>query len=383
MKRIFILLSCLLCAVSINAIALTPDQPSVASLRQLVDQQPKLREDILHTLNSQPENSIWYHASLDDLFSFFNHWLTWIPRPVNIDPKSKYVKSTVSNFPPGQFNQLINSSPYLRSNHTFMLWLGQFLNAAGISLQSAASAKYLNEWMALPAVHIQDFIVPKNEYASFNDFFLRKLKPGSRPIAFADRSDVVTSPADCAYDKPIILLPNQFVNVKGDHLIPAMLLNKSVVPYFEHGGVAVVCHLNITDYHRFHSPVDGKIVAEGITGGLYYFDPNFYQNIAQHRRAYFVFETKRGYVGMVTVGQWIVNSVLLQRHVGDIVHKGDELGHFNLGGSAIVLLFQSNDINFIKEISRSATNVNTKRQSQFSGPWIPMGKHIATLLKSS
>jgi phosphatidylserine decarboxylase len=380
MKKIFILLILLLFAVTVHATILISDQPTVKQLKELVNHNPILRQDILSTLNNQPKDSIWYHASLNDLYSFFNHWLAWIPQPVNIDPKSKYVKDTVADFPPGQFNQLINSTPYLRANHTFMVWLGEFLDAAAISFQSPASAKYLNEWMALPAVHIQDFIVPKNGYSSFNAFFLRVLKPGSRPIAFAEKADAITSPADCSYDLPITLLPDRFMDVKGDHLFPTALLNKSVyASYFELDGISVVCHLNITDYHHFHSPVDGKIVAAGITAGLYNFDSDFYKHIAQHRRAYFVFKTKYGYVGMVTVGQWIVNSILIQRHVGDIVHKGDELGHFNLGGSAIVLLFQPNGIQFTQKVLHSSTNFNTKRLGQFSGPWIPMGENIGYL----
>ncbi len=380
MKKIFISLISILFTVNVYATTLKPDQPTVNELRKLVNHNPQLHQDIISTLNNQPKNSIWYHASMNDLYSFFNHWLIWIPRPVNIDPRSKFVKSTVTDFPPGQFNQLINSKPYLRSNHTFMVWLSEFLNAVSISLQSPASAKYLNEWMALPAVHIQDFIVPKNGYSSFNAFFLRDLKTNSRPIVFADRADVVSSPTDCAYDQPITLLPNRFINVKGDHLFPTAILNKNIYSsYFEHNGIGVVCHLNITDYHHFHSPVDGKIVAAGITAGLYNFDSDFYQHIAQHRRAYFVFKTKYGYVGMVAVGQWIVNSIFIQRHVGDIVHKGDELGNFNLGGSAIVLLFQPNSMQFTKKVLNSSTNFNTKRLGQFSGTWIPMGENIGVL----
>ncbi len=34
-------------------------------------------------------------------------------------------------------------------------------------------------------------------------------------------------------------------------------------------GVSITCSLMITDYHHFHSPVSGKIVAENQLDGLY------------------------------------------------------------------------------------------------------------------
>lgn len=38
---------------------------------------------------------------------------------------------------------------------------------------------------------------PVESYKTFNEFFYRKLKPGARPIAAADRPDVMVSGADC------------------------------------------------------------------------------------------------------------------------------------------------------------------------------------------
>merc|ERR1712182_179620 len=58
-----------------------------------------------------------------------------------------------------------------------------------------------------------------------------------------------------------------------------------------------------------------------------------------HRGAVFVENPVAGLVGMVPVGMFDVGSVILQNTVADLWHKGDEVGHFASGGSAIVLLF--------------------------------------------
>ncbi len=352
---------------------------TVNHLSYLIHHNKKLHSDIIKTLEEQSKNSVWYQASINDLLAFFDHWLTWIPSPINISSKSKIVKNTVVNFPPGQFNQLINSTPYLRLNNTFMKWLSQFLNAAGNFYQTRKSAKYIAQWMALPAVHINQFVVPKDGYHSFKDFFLRKLKVQSRPISSPKNPHVVVSPADCAYDQPIKLGPNKAVHVKSDRLFLKSILDGSQYSQYFRGGVAVICHLNITDYHHFHSPVDGKIVASGMVGGIYYFDPKLYRHLYQHRRAYFVLKSKQGYVAMAAIGQWIVSSMSIKHRVGDFVHKGEELGHFNLGGSAIVLAFQPNDIEFVKKIQHSKTNTKTSRRGQFSGPWFKVGEKVGLI----
>jgi hypothetical protein len=104
-----------------------------------------------------------------------------------------------------------------------------------------------------------------NEYVSFNDFFTRKLKPGSRPVAAADNPDVVVSAADCrmqVYDN--IDEATRFW-IKGRNFSIAGLLaddspDRLIARRYKRGTMAIF-RLAPQDYHRFHSPVDGSIVS--------------------------------------------------------------------------------------------------------------------------
>ena len=70
----------------------------------------------------------------------------------------------------------------------------------------------------------------------------------------------------------------------------------------------------------------------------------------------------------------------IKHHTGEIVKKGEELGNFNLGGSAIVMAFQPNQIQFIEKIQRSAASSVVQTSDQYRGPWIKVGEKIATAM---
>jgi phosphatidylserine decarboxylase len=125
------------------------------------------------------------------------------------------------------------------------------------------------------------------------------------------------------------------------------------------------------NYHRYHSPVTGRIVESmdvpgiynGITDGEHWFNTfnvgegttNF-SIFEDFHRAYFVIKTDDyGYVAMIPVGLNTISSIhpsvvndrssYVPRGSGEEdwvpVRKGDELGHFAYGGSLNILLFQA------------------------------------------
>ena len=145
------------------------------------------------------------------------------------------------------------------------------------------------------------------------------------------------------------------------------LLNKS--KYAKHfvGGNAMSCVLMPNNYHRYHSPVNGKIVESmevkgiynGITDGEYLFNTfnvgestTDFSIFEDFHRAYFIFETKQfGYVAMVPVGLNTISRIkpsLIADQSSMVppgskpvkINKGVELGHFEYGGSLNVLIFQ-------------------------------------------
>lgn len=86
----------------------------------------------------------------------------------------------------------------------------------------------------------------------------------------------------------------------------------------------MVLFLGVTDYHRFHAPVAGRIVEEGRIGGLCFGcdgDPG--EVFTEHHRGVFLFETRGfGLVGMFTVGIATVSSVRHLRGRGTRWERG-------------------------------------------------------------
>lgn len=67
----------------------------------------------------------------------------------------------------------------------------------GRLMDTKESADNIPQFIDTYRVNVHEADRPLGEYSSFNDFFSRKLKPGSREIHSQDNHDVCVSPADC------------------------------------------------------------------------------------------------------------------------------------------------------------------------------------------
>jgi len=119
---------------------------------------------------------------------------------------------------------------------------------------------------------MSDFIVPHKGFSSFNDFFTRKLKKGVRSIEEKNNNSIITSPIDGSIDDFVIDLVGLGTKmvVKGMSLNVSNLLGYSKYATKFIGGKAITCDLDVYNYHRFHSPVDGKIIEANYVNGLYF-----------------------------------------------------------------------------------------------------------------
>jgi len=117
------------------------------------------------------------------------------------------------------------------------------------------------------------------EYKTFNDFFSRSLKPGTRPIASLDDPTVVVSPADCR----LICFPTveetKRLWLKGGGFSVAELLGVGLGEEEEELGIladsfkdasVAIARLAPADYHRWHTPVTGRFVRMYRLAGTYY-----------------------------------------------------------------------------------------------------------------
>ena len=312
--------------------------PIVRELADLLTADPGLRrqlEEALRDRDARPED-IWGEMTLEGLFEFFDAWYNGPPA---IDRENCHLHD---------FLQLHRTAKGLAlvKDTDFGQWLNRFARARGELLDSEASRWMISRWTGHPAIDLSDFEVPAAGYLSFNEFFTRRLKPGVRPIASPEDDRVIVSPADSELQAPLALDPQSPVEVKGMLLSLSDLLGKTAFAEPFRNGTASVHFLGVKDYHRFHAPFAAKIVQDTRISGLCFGCDDYPgEFFTEHPRGFFILDTgKYGLVGMVTVGIATVSSIRLQRFTGEVVSKGEELGHFAYGGSAILLLFQEGQV---------------------------------------
>lgn len=202
---------------------------------------------------------------------------------------------------------------------------------------------------------------PLDAYASLDDFFVRRLKPGARPVAGGP--DVVVSPCDGAIAESGIAGGGRMIQAKGiDYKLANLIPDADAAARFE-GGAYVTIYLAPRDYHRVHFPADGMVNGfQHIPGALFPVNALAVRNIGglftlNERLVTFV-DTSFGEIAVVMVaatgvGHMTVSYDAVETHAtgkgrpgprvrytaGRRIDRGDDLGAFHLG-STVVLLFE-------------------------------------------
>src|SRR5207237_361159 len=110
-------------------------------------------------------------------------------------------------------------------------------------------------------------------FASFNAFFTRALRPGLRPVDPDPLS--VVSPADGRIEDAGPIDSGSAFPVKGQRYTVAGLLGSEADAASFAGGLYAVVYLAPRDYHRFHAPAAGRVIAvRHVPGELYPVTPS-------------------------------------------------------------------------------------------------------------
>ncbi len=198
-----------------------------------------------------------------------------------------------------------------------------------------------------------DFADSPDSYASFNEFFYRKLKPAARPI---DPDAPAVFPADGRHlGFPKISAIDSFF-VKNQRFDLGRLLADDVLASRFADGTLVLSRLCPVDYHRFHFPCAGTPgETRLINGPLFSVSP-----IALRRRLAYLWENKRtitrletpdlGLVLCLEIGATCVGSIQQTYPPGQPVRKGDEKGYFAFGGSSTITLFEPGTVTLASDL---------------------------------
>jgi len=116
----------------------------------------------------------------------------------------------------------------------------------------------LSRFAATYGIDVSEAEKPLEDYAGFDEFFTRRLKPDARPVAGDPHS--VVSPADGVVVECGLATAGQLIQAKGTLFSLAELLGDDQAAKRLDGGAYMITYLSPKDYHRVHSPVAGKVV---------------------------------------------------------------------------------------------------------------------------
>ena len=250
-------------------------------------------------------------------------------------------------------------------------WLGRLARVeAPEPMLSTAMRAYCRAY----DVDLTDYEVPPGGFDTFDAFFTRRLKPGTRPVD--PHPDVIISPADGRVEDTGTIQPGSSFLVKGRRYDVAELLGDPAAGVEFEGGSFLVVYLAPRDYHRVHAPVEGTVTAlRHVPGTLFPVNafgvahvPNLLarnERVAVHQRSETHGRVVTVLVGAVGVGRISVSfddSVITNdghpsglRVYGDApprLARGAELGVFHLGSTVVVFTTPGQPLDLLTDVGR-------------------------------
>lgn len=248
--------------------------------------------------------------------------------------------------------------------------LKKTLNEWAVFLKSPDSRYVLNDdpmtgWLGVNAMKAmpgfeKDFIcdptAPYYGFTSWDDFFTRRLGEGARPVADPKNDAVIANACESSPYKVAtnVQLRDRFWIKKQPYSLIHMLDGDACAEQFI-GGTVYQAYLSAFSYHRWHTPVSGRIVKTKLIDGSFYaqapsvgFDPvgpnesqGYLTEVAA--RALVLIQADNPDIGLMAllfVGMGDVSSNEITVYEGQHVAKGDQVGMFHFGGSTYCMIFR-------------------------------------------
>ncbi len=208
------------------------------------------------------------------------------------------------------------------------------------------------------------------DYATFNEFFAREIKPEARPPAQPANPAVVSSPADCRLTAfPTIDLATRYW-IKGFGFTLEKLLGSPELAQQFDGGSIAIARLAPQDYHRWHAPTSGVVTSiTNIPGTYYTVNPQAINEagtmdvFCENRRSVMTLQSAvdGSPFAVVAVGAMLVGSM---KYVSGADQQGAQLqrgqctGAFYYGGSTVIVVYPRGAVTFDQDIVKASTELN-------------------------
>jgi phosphatidylserine decarboxylase len=209
--------------------------------------------------------------------------------------------------------------------------------AVGRWMDSRSSRVLIGRFVRKNGIDLSDYL--PEDYASFNAFFTRRIRPELRPVDMAP--DALVAPCDgllTAYR----IAPDVAFAIKGSRYTVRDLLGGDAAADPFAGGTCLVFRLCVDHYHRYCYFDDGeKGENHFLPGRLHTVRPIALAAgpvFVQNSREYTLLHTEHfGLCAQIEVGALLVGRIDNYHGAGHFA-RGEEKGRFLYGGSTVVLL---------------------------------------------
>jgi len=231
---------------------------------------------------------------------------------------------------------------------TNMVLKRRFVSTAyGRVMKGKKSLKQIPKFIKHYDIDVSEIKRPINSFTSFNDFFIRELKPSARPID--QTPEHLISPADSRLIIWDLSKVNQ-VPVKGYwYQLNDLVKDKQLAQEFADGW-CFVYRLAPSDYHRYGYIDNGhQDKVQKIKGILHSVNrialAETRSVMSKNYRELTVLHTENfGKVVHIEVGALFVGKVVQRNYGACSFKRGEEKGWFEFGGSTVIQLFKKGAI---------------------------------------
>jgi phosphatidylserine decarboxylase len=224
----------------------------------------------------------------------------------------------------------------------------------GFAKRTKGSRAKIREFIDTLGVDTAEVEKPLDAYASLDEFFSRKLRPGARPVD--EHPDHLLAPCDGRALAWQCLRGGDLVVKRTRTTIPTLIGDPATAAEFP-DPAGLLVRLAAADYHRCHFPADGTASPARAAGSRL---PSVHP-IALEKGAP-SFENYRmvtrldseafGPLLIIEVGALTVGSIV-QTFTPAPVRRGQEKSYFRFGGSALLMLAQASRIRFDDDLLQS------------------------------
>lgn len=221
---------------------------------------------------------------------------------------------------------------------------------SGKLLDHRASKLLINPFIKKNKINADDYQL--DDINSFNDFFCRRIKKGLRPVD-GDKNDLI-APSDGLLS--VYRITDDLVlSVKQSKFTVSRLLKDKKLACLFDGGYALVFRLGVEHYHRYIYFDSGKKHRDRTIRGFYHtvrpVALEDYPVFTENTRKYSVIDSESfGRAVQMEVGAMLVGRIVNDSPVAGRVERGAEKGHFEYGGSTVILLLSRDRVELRQDL---------------------------------